>query len=288
MKITPLNNTETVRFTHFKVAETDKKQPKYKSSYKDPENVIPTGAYKIFALENKIILSMLLFYSIMILIISILITLIATNSFKAMKIVDRDYSWSWFIIPVGLLSYSFFKFIMKLIEFSSIKKALKFYRIELEKNTQAIPTFIAQLYKKLIKQQIHHNWFLVFSIFYMGIFTLFIWYFKDKNYHDIFLNFKAWISALSPNPQLLSIILSLIILGNIVIWAILTIARKKRTNDIQDYFGYQIVKDTEIDQMKIKMNKGYLKLFFLSIAIILILPIITLLIVKRIILKRKK
>ncbi|UWD34243.1 MSC_0882 family membrane protein [Mesomycoplasma molare] len=287
MKWKPLNNTDTVNFANIKKEQINLQDINSAKVYKDPEQIIPTGVYKIFARESKILKIFLIFYLFIFLVSASLIALIYTNTLKTIGFVKTDFEWSWLIIPILIASYSIFKFIIKFLDFSSMKKSEKLYRNELTINPQALPTSIANLYKRLTKQQIHHNWFLIFTFFYIGLFALAVWYFSDKVYLNGLLNFEKWIQLMTPNPEFLSIILGLSLLGNLVIWTLLTISRKKRLNDIQDYFGYQIVKDTEIDAIKIKMNKGYLKLFVLTILVLLVIPIIVLLLVKKFILKRK-
>ncbi|WGI36642.1 MSC_0882 family membrane protein [Mesomycoplasma lagogenitalium] len=290
MKPTPLNNTQTVHFENYKIENTTNYSEKssYKSKLKDPYGIVPNGPYKVFALEKRIILIQVLFYFIISLLSAIAITLIATNSLKKIKLIEEDYKWSWFIIPAIVLIFSLYKFSVRWIEHSSIKKSLNNYREELKRNAQSVPASIANLYKKLVKQQIHHNWMTIFCVFYVGLAALFFWYFQDKNFNDVILNFEAFINKITPSPTYLSIVLTIIVVLSIVILIVLSIARKKRLSDIQEYFGFQVIKDTEVDQLKIRMNRIYMRLFFLSIAILLVIPAIILLILKRTIFGKRK
>ena len=60
-----------------------------------------------------------------------------------------------------------------------------------------------------------------------------------------------------------------------------TIFRKKRTVDIQSFFGNEVMDYNELQEKKSKAHKFYAKIFLISILLILVLPFIIYIILKK-------
>ncbi|MBN3534936.1 MSC_0882 family membrane protein [Mycoplasma procyoni] len=286
MDINPLNSNDTIKFSATK-QETNAKELN-KKAVEDPLGVVPKGAYRVFALEGKLLIAHIIFWGVILLFLGIGASLYFTNSLGYLGVDTKKWTWTWLIIPIAIGLFSFYKFFASIINFSSIRRSLKIYRSELRKDVQALPSAIARLFKKITFVQIKHNWLTIFFVFYTGLAAFLIWILQDKKFLWDVLNFEKWIHALTPNPDFLALMMAISIGVVLVIWIVLTLFRRGRTNDIAEYFGFQIEKDTNIEEIKSKKNKFYLKLFLLSIAIVTIIPIIAALIIKRFVLGRKK
>lgn len=289
MKIKPIFDTSTIRFANNFAAELEKKEitHKKKKISKDPEGVIPNGIYKVFHFEKRLQLFQILLSLIIFLFGVILITTLVTNVWKTLGWTKEEFKWYWLIIPSIISFLAFAKICIALIDFSSLKKSMVAYRDDLKREETHIPGTIAILYKKIVLKQINHNWLTIFIVFYLSLFTLIFWLLRDQVWLNGLLNFKKWIHNSFPNPNFTSLILAFVVLGTIVLHILFFIFRKKRLSDIQAFFGHQVMKETEIENLKIQRNKTYLRLFLLSIAIVLIIPILTLLLLKKFLKRRK-
>ncbi|SYV89667.1 Uncharacterised protein [Metamycoplasma alkalescens] len=68
----------------------------------------------------------------------------------------------------------------------------------------------------------------------------------------------------------------------ILVFIIATIYRKKKITDIQVYFGDEVMSYEEFNKEKTNAYKFWAKIFFLSVLILLVIPIIILLIIARV------
>lgn len=260
MEIKPIYNTGTITF----VENPNKiSAVKINSTYKkDPKGIIPNGIYKVFKHENTryifvFVLSFLLFLS-QVIMISVLPVL--------------KWGWFWYIPTsvIGLASLG--KLIYSFIEYRGLKNAISVYRDDLVSGLKTTPPFISDIYIKLYKKQVTHNWITITILFYGAIIVLIFWWLKDVNWWVF--DFKKWISDLGPAPENLAIYMIVGLIGVMVVHIWFTIFRKKRILDIQSFFGNEVISQLEIHKTIDAMNKAYRRIFFLSILIILIIPII--------------
>ncbi len=273
MEIKPIYDTGTITFIEnpYKVSSV-----KINSIYKkDPKGIIPNGIYKVFKHENTryvfvFVLCFLLFLS-QIIIISLIPTIL-------------KWGWFWYV-PTSIIALSSLgKFIYTFIEYRSSKNSIDIYRDDLASGLKTTPPFISDIYIKLYKKQVAHNWITIGILFYGVIIVLMFWWLKDVNWWVF--NFKAWINDLGPKPEYLEIYMIICLIGVMTIHIWFTIFRKKRILDIQSFFGNEVISQIEIHKTIDELNKAYRRIFFFSILIILILPIIIKIIVDKI--KSKK
>lgn len=262
LDIKPIYNSGTISFVAKPATSSN---TKLKSKIiKDPKGIIPNGIYKVFEYEKRrqIITAFLSF-----------IVSIGFSVILALLIVKiLDYHWLIYVPVVFFLALSLIKTILCLIDYSTLKKSIIFYRESLMRNSKITPPFISKLYLKLNLQQVHHNWFTIATLFYGSLVLIIFWWLKDVNWWVF--DFKKWIHDLGPNPINICYI-SFGVLGLILLsYIVLTIFRKKRIIDIQAFFGNEVISQVEIDKMTMERNKGLRRIFFLSILFILILPII--------------
>ena len=111
------------------------------------------------------------------------------------------------------------------------------------------------------------------------IFTLIFWGLKDVKWKH--LDFKKWIHNSFPNPELVIYILCGIMAAVLALHISFTIFRKKRTVDIQSFFGNEVMDYNELQEKKSKAHKFYAKIFLISILLILVLPFIIYIILKK-------
>ncbi len=273
MDLKPINNNDTITFIN--TSTFKKSKIKTQKIVADPSGSIPNGIYGVIRWEfvrqfiTAIITSILLITSV------IIISLGAT----IWKFGPLTY-----IGPVILGLLSLMKLSVTIIEWSEIKRGVARYREDLKVGLKSTPPFIAKLYIKFFKKQVAHNWITFTTIFYGGIFTLMLWWLKDVNWWV--LDFKTWIHNGIGRPNLVATLLAISLLITAIIHIIFTIQRKKKIADINLYFGMELAPESQIEEIKSSRNKAYRRLFFLSVLIILVIPMIVWIIYK--IIKRRR
>ena len=254
---------------------------KGKKVIKDPYGIIPNGIYKVFKLEKNVKLA-----SIITCLVFFFLSLIATILFATTPQLflsnnsNQKIKWGWYIIPSVIMLLSAYTTIIELIELIGISKSVVVYRDSIKMGAISTPPFITLLYRKLILKQVRRTWLVVAILFYVGLFTLTFWALKDVKWRQ--LDFKTWIHSSFPNPNLVVYILCGLMSAVLISYIAFTIFRKKRTIDIQSFFGTEVMDYNELQEKKSKAHRFYAKIFFLSILLLLLLPFIIYIIVKKI------
>lgn len=262
LEIKPIYNSGTISFVAQPSLDLE---TKIKSKIlKDPKGIIPNGIYKVFEYEKRRQIITSIICGLLSIAFMILLSLLIAKVL--------DYHWITYVPLIFFLALAMTKMILTLIELSSLKKSISFYRESLARNSRTTPPFISKLYIKLNLQQVSHNWFAIFSLFYGTIVLIIFWWLKDVNWW--IFDFKKWINDLGPDPMLICYLSFAILVSIMIIFILLTIFRKKRIIDIQAFFGNEVISQVEIEKMAIERNKALRKIFFFSILFILILPII--------------
>ena len=276
-------NTETIanRLAYETLQTKSLSATKSKKELKDPKGIIPNGIYKVFSLEKSVKLASIIVSLIILLISGILITLFATTPSLFIKTLHENekVKWGWYIIPSITIVLTFYLITTELIELIGISRSVIAYRESIELGAITTPPFITLLYRKLILKQVRRTWLVVAIIFYVGIFTLIFWGLKEVKWKQ--LDFKKWIHNSFPNPEAVIYILCAIMGGVLIIHISFSIFRKKRTVDIQSFFGNEVMDYNEVQEKKSKSHKFYAKIFLISILLILILPFIIYIILKK-------
>ncbi|MGL5204905.1 MAG: MSC_0882 family membrane protein [Metamycoplasmataceae bacterium] len=261
MEIKPIYNTGTITFIENPAKINS---IKINSNFKqDPKGVIPNGIYKVFKHENSRSIFVFVLASLIFISQIILISLISTI---------LNWGWFWYIPTSVVAIASLGKLIYSLIEYRGLRHSINVYRDDLSSGLKTTPPFISNIYIKLYKKQVTHNWITIATLFYGTIAVLIFWWLKDVSWW--IFDFKLWISQLGPQPDNLAIYIVIGLIGVMSIHIWFTVFRKKRIVDIQSFFGNEVISQIEIQKIVYDMNKAYRKIFFLSILIILIIPII--------------
>ena len=274
-------NTETVaNRLAYETLQTKALSTKDKNRLKDPQGIIPNGIYKVFSLEKSVKLASIISSLIIFIISAIFITLFITSpSLFINTTINEKIKWGWYIIPSIAIVLTFYLMTIELIELIGISRSVVAYRDSIKLGAISTPPFITLLYRKLILKQVRRTWLVVAIIFYVGIFTLIFWGLKDVKWKH--LDFKKWIHNSFPNPELVIYILCGIMAAVLALHISFTIFRKKRTVDIQSFFGNEVMDYNELQEKKSKAHKFYAKIFLISILLILVLPFIIYIILKK-------
>lgn len=274
-------NTETVaNRLAYETLQTKALSTKDKNRLKDPQGIIPNGIYKVFSLEKSVKLASIISSLIIFIISAIFITLFITSPSLFINTTNSEkIKWGWYIIPSIAIVLTFYLMTTELIELIGISRSVVAYRDSIKLGAISTPPFITLLYRKLILKQVRRTWLVVAIIFYVGIFTLIFWGLKDVKWKH--LDFKKWIHNSFPNPELVIYILCGIMAAVLALHISFTIFRKKRTVDIQSFFGNEVMDYNELQEKKSKAHKFYAKIFLISILLILVLPFIIYIILKK-------
>ncbi len=274
-------NTETVaNRLAYETLQTKALSTKDKNRLKDPQGIIPNGIYKVFSLEKSVKLASIISSLIIFIISAIFITLFITSPSLFINTTNNEkIKWGWYIIPSIAIVLTFYLMTTELIELIGISRSVVAYRDSIKLGAISTPPFITLLYRKLILKQVRRTWLVVAIIFYVGIFTLIFWGLKDVKWKH--LDFKKWIHNSFPNPELVIYILCGIMAAVLALHISFTIFRKKRTVDIQSFFGNEVMDYNELQEKKSKAHKFYAKIFLISILLILVLPFIIYIILKK-------
>lgn len=274
-------STETVaNRLAYETLQTKALSTKDKNRLKDPQGIIPNGIYKVFSLEKSVKLASIITSLIIFLISGILIALFATSPSLFINTANNEkIKWGWYIIPSIAITLTFYLMTIELIELIGISRSVVAYRDSIKLGAISTPPFITLLYRKLILKQVRRTWLVVAIIFYVGIFTLIFWGLKDVKWKH--LDFKKWIHNSFPNPELVIYILCGIMAAVLALHISFTIFRKKRAVDIQSFFGNEVMDYNELQEKKSKAHKFYAKIFLISILLILVLPFIIYIILKK-------
>ncbi|RMA79101.1 hypothetical protein JN00_0152 [Metamycoplasma subdolum] len=245
----------------------------------DPEGVIPNGVYRLFRLEKRIKLSMLLLN--LIFAFSCLIICILFAAFPKLFVKgEQKILWTWYIVPVALGIITFTIFTIETIELLGINNQIKTYRDSIRIGQISTPAFIPKLYLKLIMKQVRRTWLLVAILFYVGLFTLIFWALQDATWGA--LKWKEWIHKSFPNPNNVVYILCAVMASAIILFIVGTILRKKRLTDIQSFFSNEVIDYNQLQVQKSNAHKFWAKVFFISILVLLVIPFIIYIIVKKV------
>ena len=272
MEIRPLNETSTIQIP----IRTQKINTLSKVKAHDPDNIIPNGIYKVIKWENfrqffTIALSLIIF-----LISIVMISLYATNVIQI--------GWAGYLIPIATGIISLYKLITTIFENKYMRKAVERYRENLGIEINSTPAFVAKLYKSLHVKQISHNWLTFMFVLYGGIFTLLLWWLKDVSWW--IFHFDVWIKNMYSKPEIMVWIATGILVAIAFMHIVFAIQRKKRILEIDAYFGLTLIPEGELATIKQIRNKFWRRIFIISIIIVLVIPLITMLIMKLI--RRKK
>ncbi|ACF06991.1 Uncharacterised protein [Metamycoplasma arthritidis] len=253
---------------------------------KDPAGVIPNGIYKVFEAEQNLKWTMIVLNAILftIALVSVFLFAYKPNLFVDLS-AGKKISWAWYLFPAFAFLISIYFIVIESIELMGIKKSVVAYRESINSGSTVTPPFISILYYKLSMTQVKRTWIVVAILFYMGLYTIIFWALQDAKWG--ILDFDKWIHASFPNPNAVVYMLCGIMATVLILYIINTFFRKKRMVDIQSFFGNEVIDYNDLQDKKTKANRFYAKIFFISVLVLLILPFILYIILKKFVLKGK-
>ena len=274
MELKPLNDTGTI-----KIISSSKENIKLldKKEVVDPNREIPSGIYKVIKWEKMKLLWISIISGAINFGLTILLIVFATAT---------KPSWLSYSVPIIVWVASFYKMFVTIFELSSMKKAIIKYREDLKFELNSIPPFISKMYISFYKKQVSHNWLTFSIIFYLGIFTLLLWWLKDFSWW--IFKMDLLIAKVFKDPDKMVVILSAILIVVAVVHILFTILRKKRIMDINAFFGGQIASHSDLETIKSLRNKFYRRIFLASVMTILIIPLFIRFVLKRFKLDKRK
>ncbi|AGR41995.1 MSC_0882 family membrane protein [Spiroplasma diminutum] len=185
--------------------------------------------------------------------------------------------YPFFSIILLIVSTGFF--LTSLTDFGFLYSNVKKYERDLLFGKELVPYFITRNYRSLISRSIYLNW-IAFCVYIFGAISLAIMYGMDsKKGTDVYFFFwkigqlKSLESEIKTNVVVLFVTLIVHVL-NIV-------TTRTRKNNIIGYYGYEIIPQHEIKEIKKKANKVCMIIFFTTMAIILFLIVIPWLIIRK-------
>ena len=268
MKLIPINNNTQTKLFTTNNAKITKKELK-RSNNDDPQNIISSGMYSIIFHHRRNIFTAIIF------IFLILASFLSLILYFALNLKP---GWFAYIVPIFFFILIGYKWILLLSQYNLFNKLVSRYREDVQYDLTSVPQFLDTIYVGLIKKQIIHNWITFISIFYIGIFTLIIWWLKDQSWG--FLRFHSWINSAFKNPSLITTLLLVSISILAIVYLYCSIKRKQQIYKIDSFIGNKIVSATEIVQMKALINKTWRRGFILSVLMILVIPLILRLVLK--------
>ncbi|AUM62531.1 MSC_0882 family membrane protein [Spiroplasma monobiae] len=195
-------------------------------------------------------------------------------------VLRNQVMYPFFSILLLIVSVGFFG--TSLTDYGFLYSNVKKYERELMVGKEAVPYFITRNYRSLISRSVYVNW-ISFCIYIFGAITLGIMYGLQEQVKtgntDIYILFwrvgklKPLVSEIQTNIIVLFVTLIVHVL-NIV-------TTRTRKNNIIGYYGYEIIPQQEIKEIKRKANKVCMIIFFTIMAIILFAIIIPWLIIRK-------
>ncbi|WP_339021528.1 MSC_0882 family membrane protein [Spiroplasma endosymbiont of Atherix ibis] len=190
--------------------------------------------------------------------------------------VKRDQvMYPFFSILLLIFSLGFFA--ISLTDFGFIFSNVKKYSRDLYYGKESVPYFITRNYRSLISRAVYLNW-IAFCIYIFGAISLGIMYGLQSQVETFY--FLFWkIQLKSLNSEIQTNIIVLFVTLTIHILNIVT--TRTRKNNIIGYYGYEIIPQQEIKEIRKRANKICMIIFFITLAIILFLIVIPWLIIRK-------
>ncbi|MGX9358540.1 MSC_0882 family membrane protein [Mycoplasma sp. 128] len=298
------NNSASLQNTQSILLNTTIEEKTFESSKRiDKKGVIPNGIMRVFNSQIRVKTFNIICVSLLLFVAFILCLLFAFKPTLFIEATEKNPNpsspWIWYVLLAIASILLTWKLIIDAISLVNLKRSINEYRDAINKGTQEVPAFVLLLYRKLMFNQVTHNWITIAFVFYFGIFTLIFWALKDAQWIKFdgatradgsqvyVLDFKTWIHNSFPNTNLWIGLFSAIIAVVVLIHIVFSILRKIKISSIQSFMGLGAFNFNEIAKEKRKYNITLMKIFIISILVVLILPFIIYFIATRII-RRKK
>ncbi|QJG66953.1 MSC_0882 family membrane protein [Mycoplasma phocoenae] len=292
-----ISNTKTVRVDIDQNINT-KTFKSTKTETIDPKGIIPNGIYKVFKGQRSVKLFNIVIELVLLITGITFFTIFLTKPIWLNK--EGHIPWFWYVVDIVGVLLVVWRLAIDSIELNGIIQTAKEYRNYIIRGETSTPAFITLLYRKIVMKQVLYNWLTIAYVFYFGLFIAIFWSLKEAQWWQsrgidpetkeaiYFLDFKAWIAHSFPNPMIwIYVFISVLVIG-IVLHVVISLIRRSRIATIENFVGSNVIDYNKIMEDKQKTNRFYAKIFFISILILLVIPFIVILMVKRILLSRKK
>ncbi|WP_338985484.1 MSC_0882 family membrane protein [Spiroplasma endosymbiont of Diplazon laetatorius] len=253
----------------------------YKDRYKNA-NMMPKEIGKEVRSEKLRIFLMFLIGATGIITSSLMLAIYYKAGEKGtyMGIGRQEVMYPFFSILLLIVSAGFF--FVSISDFGFLYSNVKKYERDLYFGRESVPYFITRNYRNLISRSVYLNW-ISFNIYVFGAIVLGIMYGLQSQYltNNTNIYFLFWkIGELKSLESEIKINI-IILFTTLIIHVLNLVTTRTRKNNIIGYYGYEIIPQQEIKEIRKKANKVCMIIFFTVLAIILFLIVIPWLIVRK-------
>ncbi|QHX36537.1 MSC_0882 family membrane protein [Spiroplasma sp. BIUS-1] len=196
---------------------------------------------------------------------------------KREQVMYPFFSILMLIVAIGFFGTS-------LTDFGFLYSNVKKYERELMVGKEAVPYFITRNYRSLISRSVYVNW-VSFCIYIFGAITLGIMYGLQSQIsegeQETPIYFLFWqigkLKRLDSEIQTNIIVLFVTLIAHVLN----IVTTRTRKNNIIGYYGYEIIPQQEIKEIRRKANKVCMIIFFTAMAILLFVIVIPWLIIRK-------
>ncbi|AGR40990.1 MSC_0882 family membrane protein [Spiroplasma taiwanense] len=260
--------------------------PYSQSSYRNrlqSSNIIPKPISKEIRSEKFRLFFMFIFGTVGIITSSLMLAVYYKTVGTENKIIGLDYTsvmYPFFSILLLIIAIAFFG--VSLTDYTLLYSNVKKYERELLLGNESVPYFITRNYRSLISRAVYLNWF-SFSFYIISAIILGCLYGLQAQHEtgntEIYILFWKIGELKSLESE---ITITIIILFTVLAIHVANIVTSRsRKNNIISYYGYEVIPQQEIKEIKKRANKICLIIFFVTLAIILFLIVIPWLIIRK-------
>ncbi|ASP28511.1 hypothetical protein SCORR_v1c07390 [Spiroplasma corruscae] len=256
-----------------------KKDNSYKKRLKEA-SIIPKEIGREIRSEKLRVFILFMVGSIGIIITSLMLAIYYKtdeNISKFIGVQKEKVMYPFFSILLLIISVGFFG--VSLTDFTLLFSNVRKYERDLIMGNESIPYFITRNYKALISRAIYINW-ICFSTYIFGSIILGILYsLQSQAGKTAYILF--WDIGTLKTLQSEITVNIIILLVALLVHVFNIITTRNRKNNIISYYGYEIIPEQEIKNIKKRANKICIIIFCVVMLLLLFLILIPWLIIRR-------
>ncbi|AKU80048.1 hypothetical protein STURON_00802 [Spiroplasma turonicum] len=196
---------------------------------------------------------------------------------KFIGLKKEQVMYPFFSILLLIISVGFFG--ISLTDFTLLFSNVKKYERDLLMGNESIPYFITRNYKALISRSIYINW-ICFSTYIFGSIVLGILYTLQTQAGKTAYVLFWTIGTLKTLESEITVNI-IVLLVALLVHVVNIISTRNRKNNIISYYGYEIIPEQEIKNIKKRANKICIIIFCIVILLLLFVILIPWLIIRR-------
>ncbi|EGV00081.1 hypothetical protein MCSF7_01436 [Mycoplasmopsis columbina SF7] len=245
--------------------------------HRDPKNQISPRVYKVIRQEKVIkIINMSISFSLMLIaIILFILTYTQVGIFTAKLYVG-------YLIIFGAIAFFTMVFgIKNAIENKKWSNTVQKYREALNIGDYNTSNTFHIAYRKIVLKDVNLTWLVIFTITYVGLFSLIIYglysskeWVIDKENFKLKLEWAKWLDNTFGNTILLCILCGISLATLVATYISILLFDKKRLSDIDDFLGEKSIEILKnINDDKKARNKAWLKSYLIIVTLTILVPI---------------